>query len=104
MLIEVTGPDVTVTDADDFTRLQIEATDAPSALEALSAASLLADEPASTAEAAWLRIDALRARAADAATTDAAEWSEKWDGMIAFAAKHGWVEKSALRSHIVAAV
>ncbi|MFZ4719509.1 MAG: hypothetical protein ACOYMR_08785 [Ilumatobacteraceae bacterium] len=49
----------------------------------------------------WLSIDALReAAGATVPDDERAAWAEGFDGMIAFAAKHGWVQGPTVRAHI----
>lgn len=98
MIVYLTAAAATVLDADDCTRLHVYTQllnhEISHALQVTETGSIASDG------AALLTLDVLRARAHMAAT--APEWAQRWDDMIAYAARKGWLTEdgSAVQAHI----
>lgn len=90
---------VEVIRSDDTNGLEIEAPEGIDVTPALAAAGL-GGESASTLHH-WLSIDVLRELASSGQTGP--DWSDRWSGMIAFAARHGWTndDDTAVMAHLV---
>lgn len=87
--------DPVLTDLDRFDRLHAECS-GPAAEARLGDLGRLHDD----GEHVWL--DVVAARASGVATSDDPTFGERFDGMIAFAAKHGWLDEAGthVRAHI----
>jgi hypothetical protein len=92
VIVEVVGgaderPDVRIVDVDNLTRLHLalgEVTDEEAA-EALERSGLGRLEDADTAV-----LDTAALRAAAEARARASDWAQRFEGMVATAAEHGW--------------
>lgn len=79
-------------DADDCTRLHVESDlDAEGLAKALAATDTGALGDADTV---WLDVAVLRSRAQILA--DAQDWSQRWDTMIGYAGRKGWLSEDGL--------
>lgn len=100
MYVETTRDGCAVRDAADLKSLSVRAADA-GALAGLAGLG----EPTDDGGHVWLDIRALRAAAgATLPAEERAAWTEGFDGMIAFAAKHGWTsdDGTRVRAHVEA--
>jgi hypothetical protein len=98
----ITADGVRVEEPDDCTRLEVRAADpSPDAVDAALRAAGMGTSIGPTE--VDLRVDALRALAATAELP--ADWPGRWDMMIAYAARKGWLvaNSTAVRAHVVAA-
>lgn len=98
MIVHLTAAAATVLDADDCTRLHVSTdlldTEIGEALRVTGTGRIAADNTA------LLALDVLRTRAQAAAS--ASNWAERWDGMVAYAARKGWLTEdgTAVQAHI----
>jgi hypothetical protein len=89
---------VTLDDADDFQSFSVVVAApraaAPSVTKALAAAGLRLEDGHCWVPQAWLRADNGAPRPDD--------WQAKFDGMIAYAAKKGWIDEATgdVRAHV----
>lgn len=98
MIVTLAADGAVVRDADDCTRLSLAtALDADALQVALRDTGTGATAPDG---AVWLDLAVLRSRAQIAAT--AADWSERWTGMVAHAERAGWlsVDGRSVRVHV----
>lgn len=94
MHVDVTAHGPTIEDAADLKRLSVVCADRAHLAGLGSLGRVDGDH-------VWLSIAELRE--AGAATVPADErdaWRTAFDGMIAYAAQHGWVEGDAVRAHL----
>ncbi len=98
MFVEVTEGVAAVRDAANLKALAVHATDRTH-LSALGQLGQVADD----GDHVWLSIDGLKAAAAVTLDdAERAEWSEAYDGMIAYAVTKGWAspDGTAVRAHL----
>lgn len=98
MVVTLAVDGAVVADADDCTRLHLATT-----LDGTALRAALRDT--GTGEVApdgavWLDLAVLRSRAQLAATTD--DWGSRWDGMIGYAERAGWlsVDGRSVKVHV----
>lgn len=96
MFVEVVDGVGAVREADNLKALSVRVASVASLAD-----PALVREVADDGSHVWLSIAELKARGA-ATVADTAVWGEGFDGMIAFAGKHGWVNESgdAVRAHV----
>lgn len=93
------GPSLVVEQPDDCTRLAVlSPSDAAAAGAALR--HLAAGEPAEAGHV-WLEVAALREHARP--DPAAADWDERFNGMLAYAGRAGWLnpDGTAVKAHVV---
>lgn len=101
VIVQLTRTSAGVAEADDCTRLHVGTTLAPSEVDAAlraTATGRLAEDGN-----ALLDLRTLRVRAQSAASS--AGWEERWEAMIAYARKKGWItaDGTAVQAHVEAA-
>ncbi len=96
MCVEVVDGVGAVRDADTLKALSVRAASAASLVDAALVRGVADD-----GSHVWLDIVELKARGA-ATVADPAAWGAGFDGMIAFAGQHGWVNDTgdAVRAHV----
>ncbi|GAA4658684.1 hypothetical protein [Amycolatopsis dongchuanensis] len=101
MIVRLTRTDALVAEADDCARLHVGTTLAPDEVDA----ALRATGTGRLAEDgnALLDLRTLHARARSAAAS--ADWADRWEAMIAYARKKGWItaDGTAVQAHVEAA-
>ncbi|MFC4949848.1 hypothetical protein [Pseudonocardia sp. GCM10023141] len=98
MIVRIAAAGAVVLDADDCTRLHVE-TD----LDVEALAKALAETGSGTpadAESVWLDVGVLRSRAQ--LLVDAPDWPQRWEAMIGYAQRKGWLSPDghSVQAHI----
>jgi hypothetical protein len=98
MFVEITDDGPQVREAENLKSLSVVA----ASTAALAGIGTLGDVDAD-GQHVWLHLAEFKAAAAATVPADTRdEWSAGFDGMIAFASKHGWVDDSGrkVRAHV----
>lgn len=98
MIVRIAATGTVVLDADDCTRLHVESDlDADALQKALAATG---SGNLDGRDTVWLDVAVLRSRAQLVA--EAPDWAQRWEAMIGYAERKGWLsaDESAVQVHV----